>query len=127
MRISQMTGQVSGNRSRWLWIAGPLLSWALACPLPALALEKYGRPLPPIGDVGEEGAAISQIEHEEEEHWVKGYLLTGAFPDNPTFAARPDNTGLVGLRHMVHLETNLYKEYLQFYTDQNFFSNRKQG
>lgn len=127
MRVSQMTGQASGNRSGWLWIAGPLLSWALVCPLPVHALEKYGRPLPPIGDVGEEGAAISEIEHEEEEHWVKGYLLTGAFVDNPTFAARPDNTGLVGLRHMVHLETNLYKEYLQFYTDQNFFSNRKQG
>ena len=46
---------------------------------------------------------------------------------NPTFAARPDNTGLVGLRHMLHLETDLYKQYLTFYTDQNFFSDRTLG
>ncbi|MEO5954098.1 MAG: hypothetical protein ABIR36_00170 [Nitrospiraceae bacterium] len=42
-----------------------------------------------------------------EEHWVRGYLLSGAFMSNPSFAARPDNSGLVGLRHMIHLETDL--------------------
>lgn len=97
-----------------------LLAWAT----PALALEKYGRPLPPIGEVGEEGVAKPPP---KEPHWVQGYLLTAAFVQNPTFAARPDNTGLVGLRHMVHLETELYREYLQFYTDQNFFSDRTRG
>lgn len=64
---------------------------------------------------------------QEEEHRLSGYLLTSAFAENPTFAARPDNTGLVGLRHMIHLETDLYREYLQFYTDQNFFSDRRKG
>jgi hypothetical protein len=59
-----------------------------------------------------------------EEHWLRGYLLAGAFVSNPSFAARPDNSGLVGLRHMIHLETDLYQEYLQFYTDQNFFPDR---
>lgn len=81
------------------------------------ALEKYGRPLPEM-----EGA-----HNQETEQWLRGYLLTSAFVHNPTFAARPDNTGLVGLRHMVHLETDLYREYLQFYTDQNFFSDRNNG
>ncbi|HAP39228.1 MAG: hypothetical protein R3B11_05885 [Nitrospira sp.] len=64
---------------------------------------------------------------EEEETLFGGYLLTGAFVKNPSFAARPDNTGLVGMRHMLHLETDLYKQYLTFYTDQNFFSDRTDG
>ena len=81
------------------------------------ALEKYGRPLPEM-----EG-----VHDNSEEHWVRGYLLSGAFMSNPSFAARPDNSGLAGLRHMIHLETDLYKEYLQFYTDQNFFSDRQAG
>lgn len=86
------------------------------------ALEKYGRPLPSFEEPSPRDAAGT-----EEAHWLHGYLLTGAFVHNPTFAARPDNSGLVGLRHMVHLETDLYKEYLQCYTDQNFFSDRREG
>ncbi len=85
---------------------------------PAYALEKYGRPLPEM-----EGAARDA----GEQHWVRGYFLSAAFLDNPTFAARPDNTGLAGMRYMIHLETDLYREYLQFYTDQNFFSDRTNG
>ena len=84
------------------------------------ALEKYGRPLPSLEAVDEES-------REEEETLFGGYLLTGAFVKNPSFAARPDNSGLVGLRHMVHIETDLYKQYLTFYTDQNFFSDRTDG
>ncbi|GIW53841.1 MAG: hypothetical protein KatS3mg082_0245 [Nitrospiraceae bacterium] len=89
---------------------------------PVWALEKYGRPLPAIGDTEEPGGPEIT-----EQHRLRGYLLTAAFLDNPTFAARPDNTGLVALRHMLHLETDLYKQYLQFYTDQNFFSDRRDG
>lgn len=100
----------------------------MAFPDPTHALEKYGRPLPPIGEVGEEGVAKPGTQEEEhEQHWVRGYLLTSAFAENPTFAARPDNTGLAGLRHMIHLETDLYKDHVQFYTDQNFFSDRRRG
>lgn len=89
-------------------------------PADGWALEKYGRPLPEMDDRDHEA-------REAEESLFGGYLLTGAFLSNPTFAARPDNTGLVGLRHMIHLETDLYKQYLTFYTDQNFFSDRKDG
>ncbi|MEW6544785.1 MAG: hypothetical protein AB1411_14395 [Nitrospirota bacterium] len=106
-----------------------MVSCASICPSVVHALEKYGRPLPAIGDVGEEGVARGkeELEGAGQEEWLRGYLLTAAFLDNPTFAARPNNTGLVGLRHMIHLETDLYKDYLQFYTDQNFFSDRKRG
>ncbi len=100
-------------------ILGSLVT--LLAAMPAAALEKYGRPLPSME--GPEGTH----EEESEEPLFSGYLLTAAFLKNPTFAARPDNTGLVGLRHMIHLETDLYKDYLQFYTDQNFFSDRTDG
>jgi hypothetical protein len=84
-------------------------------------LEKYGRPLPSMEQPDDAAA------REAEETLFGGYFLEGAFVSNPTFAARPDNTGLVGLRHMLHLETDLYKQYLTFYTDQNFFSDRDKG
>ncbi|GKS56519.1 hypothetical protein YTPLAS18_00460 [Nitrospira sp.] len=85
------------------------------------ALEKYGRPLPSMD--GPEGADSQELE----QPLLSGYLLSAVFLHNPTFAARPDNTGLVGLRHMIHLEADLYKNYLQFYTDQNFFSDRTES
>jgi hypothetical protein len=93
----------------------------LGSPSLSLALEKYGRPLPSMAQPDDVAA------REAEETLFGGYFLTAAFVSNPTFAARPDNTGLVGLRHMVHLETDLYKQYLTFYTDQNFFSDRTKG
>lgn len=93
----------------------------LASPSLSLALEKYGRPLPSMEQPDEAEA------REAEETLFGGYFLTAAFVSNPTFAARPDNSGLVGLRHMLHLETDLYKQYLTFYTDQNFFSDRTKG
>jgi len=98
-----------------VWLA----AWS-GPPAVVFALEKYGRPLPAIGEQGE-------TDRETEETLFGGYFLTAAFVYNPTFAARPDNTGLVGLRHMLHLETDLYKQYLTFYTDQNFFSDRTNG
>lgn len=99
-------------------IIGLGLSLLLLCPPRAWALEKYGRPLPSMDDLNG---------REAEESLFAGYLLTSAFASNPSFAARPDNTGLVGLRHMLHLETDLYKQYLTFYTDQNVFSDRTNG
>lgn len=99
------------------WVACAMWVWPLE---PAWALEKYGRPLPSMEDQGEAA-------RESEETLFGGYFLTSAFVSNPTFAARPDNTGLAGLRHMLHLETDLYKQYLTFYTDQNFFSDRTNG
>jgi hypothetical protein len=101
--------------------AGLLLLTLVLSPVHGYALEKYGRPLPAMGEAGEANGA------NDRQQWLRGYLLTSVFAENPTFAARPNNTGLVGLRHMVHLETDLYKEFLQFYTDQNFFSDRQDG
>jgi hypothetical protein len=96
----------------------------LLFPSQVSALEKYGRPLPEMetGAAGQKGNG-----REEEETFLGGYLLAAPFVSNPSFTARPNNTGLVGMRYMLHLETDLYKQYLTFYTDQNFFSDRKKG
>ena len=75
----------------------------LASPSLSFALGKYGRPLPSMEQPDSAAA------REAEETLFGGYFLTAAFVSNPTFAARPDNTGLVGLRHMLHLETDIYK------------------
>jgi hypothetical protein len=96
-----------------------ILCWSSAVS-PAYGLEKYGRPLPSMEEQGNGS-------REAEETLFGGYLLMAPFVSNPTFAARPDNTGLVGMRYMAHLEMDLYKQYLTFYTDQNFFSDRKNG
>ena len=99
----------------------PIIMLLAACftGSPASALEKYGRPLPSMEQ--------PEGQRPEEDTLFSGYFLTAAFVKNPTFAARPDNTGLVGLRHMLHLETDLYRQDLTFYTDQNFFSDRTRG
>jgi hypothetical protein len=89
-------------------------------PLDANALEKSSRSLPKLETADANG-------REAEESLFAGYFLTSVFVHNPSFAARPDNTGLVGLRHMLHLETDLYKQYLTISTDQNFFSDRTNG
>ncbi len=107
------------------WLLCMLICLPFGCvvwvrPFEAWALEKYGRPLPSLDDANGDGRAA-------EESLFGGYFLTSAFVSNPSFAARPDNTGLVGLRHMLHLETDLYKQYLTFYTDQNVFSDRTNG
>jgi len=100
------------------WVGMMMWAWPLGS---VWALEKYGRPLPSMEQPDDKAA------REAEETLFGGYFLTSAFVSNPTFAARPDNTGLVGLRYMAHLEADLYKQYLTFYTDQNFFSDRTNG
>jgi hypothetical protein len=95
-------------------------------PVPdAAALEKYGRPLPEMEK--QNGKEAGKEPSREDETLIGGYLLAGAFISNPSFAARPDNTGRVGMRYMLHAETDLYKKYLTFYSDQNFFSDRDNG
>lgn len=115
--VSRSGTQLISSLARVLGVLTLWWGWDLPY---AYGLEKYGRPLPSMEEQQEAA-------REAEETLFGGYFLTAAFVSNPSFAARPDNTGLVGLRHMLHLETDLYKQYLTFYTDQNFFSDRTDG
>ncbi len=66
------------------------------------ALEKKGYPLPETG----------------------GYFYLGYFFHNPTFAARPDNSGLVLLRYGLHADLQPIP-WLTFSYDSNFFSDKQ--
>ena len=121
------------SSTAWIYLVGVWVLMGIDLPpwapgnmgaAPVYALEKYGRPLPALE--AEKGETPPNG-REEEESLLGGYFLSSAFVSNPTFTARPDNTGLVGLRHMLHLETDVYKQYLTVYTDQNFFSDRRTG
>ena len=83
--------------------------------------RKYGRRSPPWTNSGTRDSGRGR------ETLFGGYPLDRRLREKPTLAARPDNTGLVGMRHMLHVETDIYKQYLTFYTDQNFFSDRNNG
>ena len=112
---------LTGLMTAALWLPGP---WQAGHQ--AYALEKYGRPLPEM-EKTKSAEEKAQADQHEDESLIGGYLLAGAFISNPSFAARPDNTGRVGMRYMLHAETDLYKKYLTFYSDQNFFSDRDNG
>ena len=53
-----------------------------------------------------------------------GYLYFGDFVSNPSFAARPDNSGLVLLKYGLHLDLQPIT-WLTFSYDSNFFSDKQ--
>jgi hypothetical protein len=56
---------------------------------------------------------------------VSGYATLGWFAVNPTYGARPDNTGLALFRYAAHSELSLWHRHLAFGADGTFFSDRK--
>jgi hypothetical protein len=48
----------------------------------------------------------------------------GCFAYNPTYAARPDNTGLALMRYAGHIDFSIPAAYLGLYVDTTFFSDR---
>ena len=55
---------------------------------------------------------------------VSGYATLGWFAYNPTYAARPDNTGKALLRYAAHTEVSLWHRHLALGLDATFFSDR---
>ncbi len=53
-----------------------------------------------------------------------GYLYFGYFFHNPTFAARPDNSGLVLMRYGLHLDVQPW-DWATISYDSNFFSDKQ--
>lgn len=57
---------------------------------------------------------------------VSGYATLGYFLVNPTYAARPDNTGSALFRYVAHTELSIYKDYFSIGIDGTFFTDRRQ-
>ena len=56
---------------------------------------------------------------------LSGYATLGWFAVNPTYAARPDNSGRALLRYAAHSELSLWHRRLALGADATFFSDRK--
>ncbi len=56
---------------------------------------------------------------------VSGWLTLGWFAYNPSYAARPDNTGNALLRYAAHVELSILDDLFSFGVDTTFFTDRE--
>jgi hypothetical protein len=56
---------------------------------------------------------------------VTGWVTLGAFAVNPTYAARPDNTGKALLRYALHTELSLFDDLVSVGIDGTMFTDRE--
>jgi hypothetical protein len=56
---------------------------------------------------------------------VSGWLTLGWFAVNPTYAARPDNSGKALFRYAFHLETSIYADIVSLGFDGVMFTDRE--
>jgi hypothetical protein len=85
----------------------------LALSAPASALDKQG------------SAHGGQVGGGAKETNVSGSVMLGAALYNPTYAARPDNTGHALFRYALHLDVDLLGRYLSIPIDVNLFTDRE--
>jgi hypothetical protein len=85
-----------------------LLVLILACPT-ALALNK-------------QGARSADEDGPSKTFDVQGYVFFGGFIFNPSYAARPNNTGRAAFRYGLHLDVDLYHQWLTLSYDENTFT-----
>jgi hypothetical protein len=58
---------------------------------------------------------------------ISGYLTLGWFAVNPSYAARPDNTGRALLRYAAHSEVALWRRHAALAIDGTFFTDRQRS
>ena len=56
---------------------------------------------------------------------INGFATLGWFAYNPTYAARPDNTGIALLRYVGHVELSIWHDYLSLGVDATMFTDRR--
>ncbi|MET0593957.1 MAG: hypothetical protein ABW133_14745, partial [Polyangiaceae bacterium] len=56
---------------------------------------------------------------------LTGWVTLGAFAVNPTYAARPDNTGKALLRYALHTELSMFDDLVSVGVDGTFFTDRE--
>lgn len=96
---------------RFVLLGGLILSQAR----PAAALDKQG------------SAHGGQVGGGEGGFNVSGGLMLGSALVNPTYAARPDNTGLMLLRYALHVDVDLLGPLLSIPIDVNMVTDRLRG
>lgn len=104
-----MTSRVCPSLLRALLVALSLAS----LPASARALDKQG------------SAHGGSLAGDESGFKISGSLMLGASVYNPSYAARPDNTGLALMRYAGHLDIDLIGSRLSIPLDVNFFSDKE--
>lgn len=102
----------SGVRSKLVlvfWSASAVLGLTA----PAWGLDKQGS-----AHGGQVGGGAKEVN-------VSGSVMLGASLYNPTYAARPDNTGHALFRYALHLDIDLLGRYLSIPIDVNMFTDRE--
>lgn len=56
---------------------------------------------------------------------VSGWVTLGWFAVNPSYAARPDNTGIALFRYALHSELSVWKDHLSLGADATMFTDRR--
>jgi hypothetical protein len=84
----------------------------MGAPLPAAALDKQG------------SAHGGSVAGESEGTSLSGSLMLGSALYNPTYAARPDNTGHALFRYAAHVDVDLVGSRLSIPVDVNVFTDR---
>ncbi|MES1204456.1 MAG: hypothetical protein ABUS79_00840 [Pseudomonadota bacterium] len=107
--------RVSSRRAGAVAVAGLACGVALGAAPAALALDKQGSAHG--GAVGGQDTGFA----------VSGTLSAGVSPYNPTYAARPDNSGHALMRYAAHLDVDLLGRRLSVPLDVNFLSDRDRG
>lgn len=87
-----------------------------------LALATYGQSARALDKQGK--AHGGNIVHDDEGLGLTGSLSTGVAFFNPTYAARPDNTGLQLLRYAAHLDLDVLGPRLSIPVDVNLVTDR---
>jgi hypothetical protein len=97
-------------------LAQAVVSIAIAaCSGRAHALDKQG------------SAHGGSVEGRDSGFDVSGSLMIGTAFWNPTYAARPDNTGLAFMRYGAHADIDLIGRRLSIPIDLNFFTDKERG
>ncbi|HYP86515.1 MAG TPA: hypothetical protein VEQ59_00140, partial [Polyangiaceae bacterium] len=86
---------------------------ALAATAPASALDKQGS-----AHGGQVGGGAKEVN-------ISGSAMLGASIYNPTYAARPDNSGHALFRYALHFDFDLLGRYLSIPIDVNVFTDRE--
>lgn len=75
----------------------------------------------PIFALNKQGAR-QEIEKQTRQFNLSGFVFAGGFLFNPTYAARPNNTGLAALRFGLHVDIDALGPWLTVSYDGNFFT-----